>query len=348
MKRPALATLAATVTLAFGLAACAPPASEGDSAEGSVPDKGEWETITIEHKFGETVIEERPERVATVDFANQDVPLALGVVPVGMSKMTWGDDGGEKGNGIQPWVEDVLEELDAEEPVLYDETDGYDYEAVGDTNPDVILAGYSGMDQKAYDELSEIAGVVPYPEVPWGTPWRETIEINSAALGMADEGDELVADLEDLLAETREEFPELEGKTGMFLTHVDPSDLSEVNFYNANDTRVKFLEDLGMEIAPSIVEATEDGTYSGSISTENADALADVDVIVTYGGDDLIKALEGDPVLARLPAVKNGAIVNLDGSKPIGTAANPTALSMPALTKQYAALLADAVSYLEQ
>ncbi len=33
-------------------------------------------------------------------------------------------------------------------PVLFDETDGIDFEAVADTNPDVILASYSGLTRR--------------------------------------------------------------------------------------------------------------------------------------------------------------------------------------------------------
>ncbi|MGO8609104.1 ABC transporter substrate-binding protein, partial [Rhizobium johnstonii] len=90
---------------------------------------------------GETTITEKPERIATVAWANHEVPLALGVVPVGMSKATWGDDDGD---GVLPWVEDKLTELGAETPVLFDETDGIPFEKVADTRPDVILASYSG------------------------------------------------------------------------------------------------------------------------------------------------------------------------------------------------------------
>src|SRR3546814_4471670 len=70
--------------------------------------------VTIEHAFGETVIESAPERVATVAWANHEVPLALGIVPVGMEKAAWGDDDGD---GILPWVEEKLEELGGETPV---------------------------------------------------------------------------------------------------------------------------------------------------------------------------------------------------------------------------------------
>ena len=50
--------------------------------------------VTVEHAFGETTIEERPERVASVGWANHEVPLALGIVPVGFARASWGDDDG--------------------------------------------------------------------------------------------------------------------------------------------------------------------------------------------------------------------------------------------------------------
>lgn len=343
MNRRITAPVAA-LSLALALAACGDEGSDDSTtAAAGGSGGGGWTPVTVEHAFGETVIEEQPERVATIDFANQEVPLALGIVPVGMSKMTWGDDDGD---GVQQWTEDRLEELGAETPVLFDETDGYDFEAIAGTEPDVILAGYSGLTEDDYNTLSEIAPVVAYPDQPWATEWRDSILQNAAGLGMAEEGEELVADLEQTIADAAAEHPELEGTTGMFLTHVDPADLSEINFYSAADTRSKYLLDLGMEIAPSVVEASGDsGDYAGSISGERADELADVDVIITYGGDELIDALQGDPVLSQLPAVKNDAVVNLDGTQAIGTAANPTALSVPYLVGEYAALLADAAAY---
>ncbi|MEV1294087.1 iron-siderophore ABC transporter substrate-binding protein [Pseudonocardia sp. NPDC049635] len=326
-----------------GLAACGGSADGGGAGQAGGSGDGAWTPVTVTHAFGETVIEERPERVATVDFANQEVPLAFGIVPVGMSEMTWGDDDGD---GIQQWTKDKLDELGAETPVLFDETDGYNFEAIAGTEPDVILAGYSGMTEDDYNTMSEIAPVVPYPDEPWATEWRDSILQNARGLGLEAEGRQLITDLEGTIAAAVAERPELEGTTGMFLTHVDPTDLSEINFYSAADTRSKYLVDLGMEIAPSIVEATGDSSsFRGSISGERADELADVDVIVTYGGQELIDALKGDPVLSQLPAVQNDAIVVLDGTTAIGTAANPTALSIPALVDEYVGLLADAAAY---
>lgn len=331
-----MTTTTTAVALALTLSACGD--TGGDSGE-DAGSGGDWEKVSIKHALGTTTIDEKPERVATVDFANQEVPLALGIVPVGMSKMTWGDDDGD---GVQPWTEDRLKELDAETPTLFDESDGYDFEAVAETNPDVILAGYSGMKKEDYDKLSKIAPVVAYPDDPWATEWRDSIAINAKALGKEDEGKKLVKDLEKEISTAVDKHPELKGKTAMYLTHVDPSDLSEINFYSAADTRSKYLEDLGLEIAPSVVKATKGNDFAGSMSGENADQLNDADIILTYGGQKLITSLEDDPALSKLTAVKNDAVVNLDGEKPIGTAGNPSALSLPYLIEDYVELLADA------
>ncbi|QYF72383.1 iron-siderophore ABC transporter substrate-binding protein [Cryobacterium sp. PAMC25264] len=335
-RASAFLALTAAAVLTLGLAACSSPAADTDSAAAS----GDFTPITIEHAFGETVIETKPERVATVNWANQEVPLALGVVPVGMAAATWGDDDDD---GMLPWVKAKLDELDAETPVLFDETDGIDFEAVADTNPDVILAAYSGLTQEDYDTLSAIAPVVAYPENAWGTSWRDMISQNAAGLGMVAEGDDLIAELETEIADTAAKYPSLEGKTVMFLTHVDEADLSEVSFYTTHDTRTMFFDDLGMVSAPSIVKASATtDLYSLTQSAEQADAFNDVDVIVTYGGADLVATLEGDPLLSQIPAVANKSIVNLSGDGPMGTAANPTPLSISYILDDYAALLAAA------
>jgi iron complex transport system substrate-binding protein len=330
--------LAAAMATTLVISACSSPDSsaDADSSDGS------WEPVTIEHALGTTEIEKKPERVATVNWANHEVPLALGVVPVGMARADFGDD---DGNGVLPWVEDKLEELDAETPTLFDETDGIDFEAVADTKPDVILAGYSGLTQEDYDTLSEIAPVVAYPETAWGTPWREMIEINSEAIGKKKEGEELISDLESEIEDKVAEHPAIKDKSTMFLTHVDPSDLSEVNFYTTHDTRAMFFEDLGMKAPSSIEKASaETDQFSSKVSAEQADVFDDVDIIVTYGDDKLVDTLEDDELLSQMPAVKNEAIVNLPGDQPLGTAANPTPLSISFILDDYLDALDEAAS----
>lgn len=165
--------------------------------------------LTIKHAFGESIIEEKPERVATIAWSNQDVALALGVVPVGFSAANYGvqDD-----SGMLPWTAEKAKELGEENPNIFQDTDGLDFEAIADSNPDVILAAYSGITQEDYDTLSEIAPVVAYQTSPWVASWREQVTYNSMGMGMEEEGKQLIADTEKFIADKANEFPELKGK----------------------------------------------------------------------------------------------------------------------------------------
>ena len=127
----------------------------------------------------------------------------------------------------------------------------------------------------------------------------------------------------------------------MFITHLNATDLSVVNFYTTNDTRVKFFADLGLTSPKSVVAASLPGKFSGSISAERVDDFDDVDILVTYGDRKLLDALTANPLTARMPAVARGALVTL-GRNPVGTAANPTPLSISWVLKDYVALLAGA------
>ncbi|MEV7898292.1 iron-siderophore ABC transporter substrate-binding protein [Streptomyces cyaneofuscatus] len=298
--------------------------------------------LKVEHALGTTTIPAEPKRVATVNWANHEVPLALGVVPVGMASANFGDDDGD---GVLPWVEERLKELKAKTPVLFDETDGIDFEAVADTKPDVILAAYSGLTKKDYETLSEIAPVVAYPDAAWATPWREIIRTNSKAIGLADEGEKLITKLDGDIAKAAAKYPQLKGKSAMFMTHVDPNDVSEIGFYTAHDTRTQFFQDLGMKIPGSIAKASE-GTKKFALtkSAEQIDAFDDVDIITGYGDDtgELLKTISKDPLLSKIPAVKRGSTYLLPGTSPLATAANPTPLSIGYVLDDYAAALAEA------
>lgn len=294
--------------------------------------------ITIEHAFGTTTLTEKPERIATVAWANHEVPLALGVVPVGFAAANFGDDDDDR---ILPWVKERLDELDAPVPPLFDEGDGIDFEAVAATQPDVILAAYSGLSQADYDTLSMIAPVVAYPQSAWATEWRDMIRLNSAGMGMTQQGETLIASIEADIAETVASHPSLTGKSAMFITHLDPTDLSLVRFYTANDSRVKFFADLGLNSPETVLAASTDGRYAGEVSAENIDMFDDVDIVVTYGGQALLDPLKDDPLTSRMRPVENDAVILL-GNNPLGTAANPTPLSIGWVLDEYVDLLSKA------
>ena len=333
----ALRSLPLVLAAAVALTACAgttapDPAAEAPGDDGAFP-------VTIQHALGETTIPAKPVRVATVSWSNQEVPLALGIVPVGMAAVSWGDDDGD---GVLPWVEDRLAELGADTPVLFDETDGIDFEAVSDTRPDVILAGYSGLTQEEYDTLSKIAPVVAYPEVAWGTSLEDMIRIDAKALGLAEEAEAFIAELHDQIDAALEANAVIADKKVLF-SFIDPSDFSQIGFYTTLDTRPGFLASLGLPV-PRVVEEESAGSdaFYTSVSAEQAERFDDVDIFVTYGDptSDLVSRMQADPLLSKIPAIAAGHVVILPDSTPLAASANPSPLSIGYNIGDYLALFA--------
>lgn len=292
--------------------------------------------VTIHHAFGETTIPAKPARIATVGWSNNEVPLSLGLVPVGMDKATWGDD---DNNGILPWVEEKITELGGQTPVLFDTTDSIPFEAIADTKPDVILAAYSGLKKEDYEQLSKIAPTVAYPEVPWGTPWDQTITINATAMGEKDQGEKLVADLKDSIAGSFAAHPELAGKKALFMTY-DSTDMSKIGFYNPTDPRMGFLVDAGMQVPSAVTTFGDKESFFSEVSSEKADEFSDVDVIISYGSDSAeenrkaLHNMQADPLLGSIPAIAAGKVLFLDNG-PSAAVANPSALNIPWGTADY-------------
>lgn len=345
--------IAALTSAALVLSACSNKDDSATNNDGQASAKSsagaeqsnEAFPVTIKHAFGETTIEKKPERVATVAWSNHEVPLALGVVPVGFEKATWGDD---DDNGIMPWVEEKLKELGGDQPVLFDATDSIPYEEVANTKPDVILASYSGLTKEQYDQLSKIAPVVAYPTTAWGTTWQEMIEMNSKAMGMEEQGKKLIDDLQKQREEAFNAYPDLKGKKVLF-GNMDASDLSKISFYNPSDSRMSFLLESGFEEPSGVKQHAEEGKFNTEVSAEKADDFADTDVIVTYGSDDakeneeLLKALQKDPQLSKIKAIKEGHVVFL-GNTPEAAVSNPSPLDIPWGLKDYFGKINDALS----
>lgn len=338
--------IALSAGAALALSACAGGSSDPDAANAAEGSAGF--PVTIAHAFGETVIETKPSRVATINWGNHDVPLALGVVPVGFQGGAWGD---EDGDGILPWTFDALESLGAtgdDLPVLFDETDGIDYDSVDAVQPDVILAAYSGLTDEEYNTLLGItSAVVPYPVVAWGTNWRDMALIDGEALGLRTEAEAVIADVEAQISDALEKYPDVAGKTIAY-TWIDPNDTSSIWIYTPTDARVQFTADLGLESSPGIVEAVGDSTDFGiTIAAENADII-DADILVTYGDDSTLRTLQADPLIGRIPAVQSGSVVVLADATPLAAATSgPTVLSIPWVLDDYLALFQAAAEHVK-
>jgi iron complex transport system substrate-binding protein len=266
--------------------------------------------VTIKHAFGETTIDEQPQRVVTVSWVNDDIAIALGVVPVGVPKNEWGNND----QGSTPWKDEALEKLGAgfgtdKAPVQFSEADGINFTEIAKLSPDVIIGAYSGLEEADYKKLSEIAPVVAYPELAYGTPWQESTTMIGKALGKEAEAKKLIEDTEATVKEKVSKFPQIKDKTFIY-GNLEPAKGDGVNIYTAIDNRPRFLSEIGMKLAPVVEQNTKTSTeFFIPWSAEKANEL-ESDVFVTWVPDaTTADAIKTDPLLGQIPAIKTGALV---------------------------------------
>lgn len=297
------------------LSACGDSAAD-ESADSSGSSAGF--PVTIENTFGETTIEDKPERIVTLGWNAQDVVYALGETPVGMPKYAYGADK----NGVMPWAAKYYDEGETE---LLDTTDGQPYEEIAKLRPDVILAPYEGFDKATYDKLSKIAPTVAYPDKPWQTSWQDQTTIVGKAMGKSAEAKKLVDETEASMAAAAEKHPEFDGRT----LSVSYFGSKLINVYLPSDPRVQILGELGFDNSQGVeklAKSTDDGQFYADLSWENVSDV-DADVVVGYIDDMTREQFAAKPT-GSLSAVENDSAVVLDDTRTIAGLSQPTVLSI--------------------
>ncbi|XVS64716.1 iron-siderophore ABC transporter substrate-binding protein [Actinosynnema sp. CA-299493] len=260
--------------------------------------------VTVDTRFGPVTIEEPPTRVVALGWSDAETALALGVQPVGASD--WLAFGGK---GVGPWAEGLYQQA----PTLLGTTE-IDYEAVAALQPDLILNTRSDNDEKKHETLSKIAPTIGAPKdvIPYGTSWRQQVELVAKALGKVAEGERIVADLDAKFA-ANEKFA---GKTAVVGAYFD----GKFGAYVSGDPRADFLKALGFTLRAD-VEDLASGTFYVDISTERLDLLtADLSVLFPIGGD--ATALKANPLVPEKALIlEDEALVNAFSSgSALGTA----------------------------
>ncbi|MGB0113369.1 MAG: iron-siderophore ABC transporter substrate-binding protein, partial [Ilumatobacteraceae bacterium] len=269
------------------------PTSTETGAEAAFP-------VTIEHAFGETTIDEEPQRVVSVGFAEHDNILALGVTPIAVR-----DWYGDQPYATWPWAQDELG--DAEPEVLASAE--LNFEQIAALEPDVIIGINSGMSDSDYATLSQIAPTIARPaDTPdYGTPWRDQLAVMGAALGRSQEAADVIAETEAKFAAVREAHPEFEGKTAaVSFTFED-----EPGAYASGDGRAQTLTEMGFVTPPEFDELAGDAFYF-SVSAEELSIL-DQDVIVWVVSDATgYEAVNAEALRPTLTAYAEGREVIAD------------------------------------
>lgn len=328
-RRLAVAVALVALLAAPSLAACATGSTtdRADDRASATPTTGadaDAFPVTIEHAFGETTIEEEPERVATLGWSDQDQVLALGVVPVAASKLTYGGNDG----GSSDWFDAEISELGAQAPVRYDDADGAPIADIAAARPDLIMATTSGITKEEYEKLSKIAPVVAYPEAPYVAPWQVGLEMAGKALGRSELATKVTEETEKLIEDAAAKYPQLDG-TSMLVTYLDAADLSTIGVTNPNEPRVALWKDFGMVTAPIQDELTESDQFSASVSAERSSEL-ESDVLIAWGAsEDDMAIFAKDDLIGQIPAIANGHAFG-NGDKTVMLAgSNPSPLSLP-------------------
>lgn len=262
--------------------------------------------LTIRNKFGETVIEAAPQRVATLNYGGADNVLAFGFQP--LSVREWF---GPYENTVWPWARDLL----TGEPVVLSGT--LDLEKIAAIAPDVIIATRSGITEAEYEKLSAIAPVVAVPpgHEDYDLNWRDRALLTGQALGRIDAAQDAMARVDRTLEALHEDHPDWAGKTFALMTYYDGS----LGLYTPTDSSVQFFIDMGLTLHPRVAEISPEGQFYTSISEEVLPEL-DADVIFWFASPGMaeIEALaprramraprEGREVYLTLTSEANGAL----------------------------------------
>jgi iron complex transport system substrate-binding protein len=318
------------------LVACAPIAPTADTAQPAAsPATTSSEAaypVTIEHKYGSTILSALPERIVTVGLTDHDALIALGIVPVGTTE--WFN---EYPGALWPWASDKVGE--AALPTVVGDATAINFEGIAALQPDLILALYAGVSEEDYGLLTQIAPTLVQPTgyVDYGMPWQEITRVVGQAVGKAEEAEALIAEIDARFATIRNEHSEFVGATSVVATPYEG-----IWVYGEQDVRGRLLTALGFVLPEGLNEVT--GTeFGGNLSPERADLL-DVDVIIWLDGEESGEEL-GGPIYQTLPVHTEGREVFLSSyDDPLGGATSfVSVLSLPYLLDGLVPQLADAL-----
>lgn len=326
-----LAAVLSAAALGVGLlAGCGSDSDDpADRAGGEAPAAAGAFPVTVEHAFGTTKIEKAPERVVSVGYTDDQTILAFGIKPVGMVDQYPNPAGQSPDINTQwPWVKDKWGDSKPEVVMKNGDT-GPNYEKIAALRPDLIVAVYSEIDRAAYDKLSRIAptvGRTKGEKEPFSAPWQDNALHIAKALGKAEEGEKMVADIQGKLDAAKQAHPEFAEQTAVVLSWYKDS----VAPFTSTDVRGRLVTGIGFKYQTEIDEVAG-GDFYTTLSPERVD-LVDVDrvfVINDKADQDALKKFE---LFTNLDAVKNGKVSYLlDSEGPaVGAAISQgTLLSMP-------------------
>ncbi|MEV4096457.1 ABC transporter substrate-binding protein [Streptosporangium saharense] len=310
---------------------------EKAGADPSAPAASAGFPVNLTNAWGQTTIEKKPVRVATVSDGDTSIALALGVVPVIVPDVEDGDPPAE-------YKKRAMDKLGVTQLKTFDDTDGIDYEAIAAEAPDVILAVNSWEMDANYAKLAPIAPIVTFAKKDDADtlPWQERLKTAARALGLSPQADEVIAANRKVVADAAAANPAFKDKTYTYVV-IHPE---QVTFMSYGDQDPGVFEDLGLRKTDN---AKNYSAQKNSVSLENLDQL-DADVILVtfpFGNEGLLSLseLESNKLFQSLDAVKNKHFAVVPSENTLSSSiAYPDALSSSWVVEQLTPILAKAVA----
>ena len=257
--------------------------------------------IVVAHKFGDTEVPRDPQRVISLGVSDQDVLLALGVVPVGI--LDWF---GDQPFAVWPWARDLLGDA---EPLVIPSAEPSP-ELIAGLQPDLIVAVSSGLTKQQYETLSKIAPTVASPpgHDDWSAPWQVRTRLIGEIFDRSDETNAMVAQVEGRFAEIRIGNPAFEDATAAVAFSIN----GQLGAYTSADVRAQIMESLGFATPSAFGELVSNGFWV-PFSEERIDLL-DTDVVLWLTTDaTALEAVVELPLRRGLGAATEGREVFISG-----------------------------------
>lgn len=272
--------------------------------------------LTIDHKFGTSVIPAIPERVVSIDSAGYDNLLALGIQPVAIENWYGGYE-----RAVWPWADALL----TSDPIILDRS-VLDFELIASANPDVIISLWNSLTPEEYEKLSLIAPVVSMPEGvgDFEMSWDQRALVAGRAIGREAEAIKQVEAIQQRIEDIAAAHPEWQGKT---VSVAVATDSGVVGSYTSADSRPQILARLGFTLNPAIDELIDGNDYFVSFSLEDITPL-DADLLMWIDGDGDFAAIEALVSRPFLEAHNDGREI-LFGKDVTGAFAHGSLISLP-------------------
>lgn len=272
----------------FALAACT------NTASSNVEIEDEKNMITVNHRLGETIVAENPERVIVFDYATLDTLDAMGIEVIGLPK-----------SNIPTFLSKFNDDKYEDVGTLFEP----DFEKIFELQPDVIFV--SARQAEVYDELAKIAPTV-FLEVD-GADYMNSVTKNLTVLGEIFNKEEIVeAELEKIniaISELKEKVIEDE-KNALIVMAND----GNISAYGEGSRFGIVHSEFGFKPVDRNISVTKHGDNISFeyILEKNPEYILVIDRGTVAGGSVSAEQIFDNDIIKETDAYKNDKIIYLN------------------------------------